>query len=391
MKEKKVVKKTKVQKKVKKVDKKRLFKIFCILIGSLIFVWGFIVSVLIFFLAQYSDEISTYIDNIAVSEVTEESGLVITEAEKNTIEIVEENAESVVSIAVSKLSFTRTEGLIDTSNNIGTGFIVNSDGIIVTNQHVVSDTKETYKVVTSDGAEYDVIEIVRDDVNDIAVLKVEAKDLNPVEMGDSDILAVGQSVIAIGTPLGEYSGTVTSGILSGLSRSVSTSANWFGATAKTYEDVIQTDAAINPGNSGGPLINSQGEVIGINFATTSGADNISFAIPINKVKTRVEEYITYGKFIRPYLGVSYQMISSYEALYYSNVVAGALIIDLDPLGPAYAGGIKRGDIITEFTGQEIDGSFSALIQQSKVGEEVEVKVWRDGEKLEMTITLAEAD
>jgi len=187
---------------------------------------------------------------------------------------------------------------------------------------------------------------LRDDFYDVALVKIiveKGKELPALTLGDSDSLLVGQNVIAIGTPLGEYAGSATTGIISGLNRSVTASSGWFGSTAKTYEDVIQTDAAINPGNSGGPLINSLGEVIGINFATTSGADNISFAIPINKVKTRLEEYRTYGKFIRPYLGVAYQMISEYEALYYKDIVPGALILRVEPASPAFEAGIEKGE------------------------------------------------
>jgi serine protease Do len=172
---------------------------------------------------------------------------------------------------------------------------------------------------------------------------------------------------------------------------VTASSGWFGSTSKTYEDVIQTDAAINPGNSGGPLINSLGEVVGINFATTAGADNISFAIPINKVKTRLEEYRTYGKFIRPYLGVSYQMISEYEALYYTDVVPGALILRVEPTSPASQAGIERGDIIIKFADQEVNRSLADIIQEHSVGEKVEVTVVREGKEQTLTVVLGEQD
>ncbi len=317
--------------------------------------------------------------------------VIVTEDEKSIIEVVENARESVVSIAVTELSFSAEEGIVDQSSNIGTGFIVDSSGIIVTNQHVVSDTQATYIVITVDGDEYEVTDIERDDSNDVAVLKVDAEGLVPLSLGDSASLAVGQSVIAIGTPLGEYVGTVTRGIISGLDRDVTASTGWFGSTAKTYENVIQTDAAVNPGNSGGPLLNSSGEVIGINFATTSNADNISFALPINIVKERVEEYRAYGKFIKPYLGVSYQMISQYQALYYDNVVAGALIVRVDPYGPASAAGIERGDIIVEFAGEKVDQSLANIISGYEVGEEVELKVWNDGDERTVTVTLEEQD
>jgi serine protease Do len=191
--------------------------------------------------------------------------------------------------------------------------------------------------------------------------------------------------------LGDYVGSVTAGIVSGLNRDVLASTGWFGSTAKTYENVIQTDAAVNPGNSGGPLLNTSAEVIGVNFATTSGADNISFALPINIVRERVEEYRTYGKFIRPYIGVSYQMISKNEALYYDDVVAGALIVDVDAYGPAQKSGIERGDIIIEFSGKAVDRSLANIISAYNVGDEVELKVWNKGVERDVKVTLGELE
>lgn len=317
--------------------------------------------------------------------------ITVTEDENNTINVVKNAGPGVVSIAVSQLSLTQNQGVVSKDSNIGTGFIADANGWIVTNQHVVSSTTATYKVVTSDGKQYDVTEVVRDDANDIAILRIDAKDLKVLELGNSDNLVTGQDVIAIGTPLGEYSGSVTKGIISGLDRTVTAGSDWFGTTVKTYEGVIQTDAAVNPGNSGGPLLDSQGKVIGVNFATTSGADNISFALPINKVKEKIEEYRTYGKFIKAYMGVSYQMISEYEAMYYTNVVAGALIQNLDISGPAYKAGIQKGDIVTQLGGEAVNVSLSTLIQKHKVGDKVEVKAYRAGAEKTFEVTLTEAD
>lgn len=323
--------------------------------------------------------------------------LVVNENEKKTIDIVEQSMPSVVSIALSKVTLSQRNGIVDESSKIGTGFIVDPSGIVVTNQHVVSGVATGYKIITSDGDEHDVEQILKDDLYDIAILKVNTggKNFKAIELGDSSNLKVGQSVIAIGTPLGEYSGTVTTGIISGLNRRVTASSNsgWFNTTSKTYEGVIQTDAAINSGNSGGPLINSQGQVIGINFATTATADNISFSIPINKVKSRLEEYRTYGKFIKPYLGISYQMIGKYEALLYSapNIVPGALVKEVDGNAPAYKAGIRRADIITKFGGKDVEVSLSDMIQSRKVGEEVEIEVNRGGEKLTFKVKLSESN
>ncbi len=319
------------------------------------------------------------------------SNLVVSQDEADLISMVKEAQEGVVSVAVSQMSLSRDEGVVTSDSNIGTGFVVDASGWIVTNQHVVSSSSADYKVVTSDGEQYDVTEVVRDDANDIAILKIDAQNLKVLPFGDSDNLAVGQDVIAIGTPLGEYSGSVTKGIISGLDRSVSASSSWYGATTKTYEGVIQTDAAVNPGNSGGPLLNSQGEIIGVNFATTSGADNISFALPINIVKEKIEEYRTYGKFIKPYLGVSYQTISEFEAYYYSNVVAGAFVVSIDTNGPAYVAGIRKGDIITKFGEDDVTTSLATLIQKHEVGEEIEVEYYRSGSLDTTAVTLVEAD
>lgn len=319
--------------------------------------------------------------------------LLVTEQEKNVIDIVKQSQESVVSIAVSQIALEQGQGLVDTTNKIGTGFIVDESGIVITNQHVVSDKTSDYKVVNSHGDEFVVTTILRDDISDIALLRIDKgdKELTALKLGDSDKLVVGQNVLAIGTPLGEFAGSVTTGIISGLNRTVSAGQSWFGSTIKTYEGVIQTDAAINPGNSGGPLINSQGEVIGVNFATTQGVDNISFALPINSVKNRLEEYKTHGKFIRPYLGVSYQMISAYEALYYKNVVPGALVVRVEPISPAFVAGIRKGDIITQFGEKKVDRSLAELIQQHKVGEEVEVKVTREGKEQVFKVKLGEME
>lgn len=349
-----------------------------------------------YFVLSNSVELSSKLQSFLNLEVgktqpKEPGNIVLSQSEKNTVDIVKDSKSAVVSVAISKISLSKDSGVLDQSSNIGTGFVIDAQGLIITNQHVVSDLQADYKVVTNDGKEYTVNEIIRDDLNDIALLKIEAKDLAVLKLGNSDNLVVGQDVIAIGTPLGEYAGSVTKGIVSGLNRTVSATADWFGTTAKTYEDVIQTDAAVNPGNSGGPLINSQGEVVGINFATTSGANSISFAIPINKVKTRISEYRTYGKFIRPYLGVSYQMISEYEALYFSDVVAGALIQRVESNGPAFKAGIKRADIITYFGGEKVTSSLSVLIQKHKVGDEVEVKISRDGKEVVVKVTLVEMD
>jgi len=378
------------------VKKKKFSKILKFVFGGIllfIFLVVTIVVLLVHFLFKENSSLRNLFNISDNHKVEKNYELVVTEREANTIRIVQESNESVVSIAISQISLKQGEGVEDKTSKIGTGFIVDESGIVVTNQHVVSDVNATYKVVSYKGDLFEVTKVLRDDLSDIAVLRIDKKDkeIKALKLGDSDKLLVGQEVIAIGTPLGEYSGSVTTGIISGLDRSVTAGTGWFGSTTKSYEGVIQTDAAINPGNSGGPLINSQGEVIGVNFATTSGVDNISFALPINKVKSRLEEYRTYGKFIRPFLGVSYQMISEYEALYYKDVVPGALVVRIDPVSPAYAAGIRRGDFIIEFAGKKVNKSLAEMIQEHKVGESVEVKVWRAGAEQKFTVTLGEME
>lgn len=311
--------------------------------------------------------------------------------EKNmVIDVVEKVNESVVSIAVSEVSLNRDDGVLNDSVNIGTGFVIDDSGLILTNKHVVCSQTEEYIVVTSDGKEYSVKEISRDSVNDLAILKIEGKDLESLSLGDSDNLKVGQFVIAVGTPLGNFPGSVTTGVVSGLGRSV-TAGGSFWSTVRTYEDVIQTDAAINPGNSGGPLLDASGSVIGICFATTSGADNISFAIPINRAAEKIGEYRKYGKFIKPYMGVEYEIITPMQAMFYKDVVPGALVQGVMEDSPAEKAGIQKMDIIVKVEGEPVEISFSALVQRHEVGDSIDVEIWRNGESINVIVVLEEAE
>ena len=209
---------------------------------------------------------------------------VVTE-DSDVIDVVKNVGPSVVTVSATApvqqvIQFSPFGGFTQgtqggTSQDIGSGFIVSSDGLIVTNKHVVADTTLSYKVSTSDGKTYEVKEVSRDPDNDIAVLKVDATGLTPVELGDSSNLQVGQFVIAIGTALGEFRNTVTTGVISGLGRGIDAGTNYQGYVER-LDDVIQTDAAINPGNSGGPLLNSAGQVIGINVAVAQALITLLF-------------------------------------------------------------------------------------------------------------------
>ncbi|KKR30841.1 hypothetical protein A2715_01935 [Candidatus Woesebacteria bacterium RIFCSPHIGHO2_01_FULL_39_32] len=275
--------------------------------------------------------------------------------------------------------------------DIGTGFIVSEDGLIITNKHVVSNTEASYKVVSSDNKEYEVEKISRDPSNDLAVLKIDASGLIPVEMGDSGKLKVGQFAIAIGTALGEFRSTVTTGVISGLGRGI-TAGSAFEGFVERLDDVIQTDAAINPGNSGGPLLNSAGQVIGVNVAVAQGAENIGFAIPINLVKDALDQFEKTGKFAsKPFLGIQYQMVDEETAIL-NKVVQGAYVVEVVGNSPAAKAGIVAGDIITKFDSEDVrdtNGGLADLISKKKAGQTVSLEVWRDGETLQLTATLSE--
>jgi serine protease Do len=220
------------------------------------------------------------------------------------VEAIGKAVQSVVTIRISKVStsysieidpfnlfspFRRIPRRQQTEQNIGSGFIVRPDGLVLTNRHVVSDTQADYSVITNSGQEYPVRQIYQDPNNDLAILKIDASNLDPIKLGDSSRLRLGETVVAIGTPLGEFTNTVTQGIISGLGRGIVAGSRYEGYVEK-LDNVIQTDAAINPGNSGGPLINSLGEVIGINTAVSQEGQNIGFAIPVNVVRQLLERY-----------------------------------------------------------------------------------------------------
>jgi serine protease Do len=321
--------------------------------------------------------------------------------ESVVIDVVEEVGPSVVTINIEKeqssspltiefgpfgFFFPQSEGETQKiEQNIGSGFIISKDGLVVTNKHVVEETQATYKVITKDDQTYEVQNIFRDPVNDLAILKIEANNLQPVEMGDSDKLKVGQFVIAIGTALGEFKNTVTTGVVSGLGRGITAGSALEGYTER-LDNVIQTDAAINPGNSGGPLLNSFGQVIGINVAIASGGENIGFAIPINIIKEAIDNFNKTGQFDRPFLGIYYQMISRDIALM-NDVPQGAYVVEIVADGPADKAGVKVGDIITQFDGQRVEDELNELISQKKVGDKVKLNLWRDGQELEVNVVL----
>lgn len=280
----------------------------------------------------------------------------------------------------------------------GSGFIISADGMIVTNRHVVSDSEAEYTVLTNDGKKYDAKVLAQDSVNDIAIVKIDAKNLPTVELGDSDKIQIGQSAIAIGNALGEYRNTVTRGVISGIGRTIT--AGTESGQSETLEDVIQTDAAINPGNSGGPLIDLTGKVIGVNTAINQEGQLIGFAIPINELKPAITSVEKTGKIVRAFLGVRYVLINdviakanNLKSNYGALVIRGKNPEDLAvvPGGPADKAGISENDIILEINGQKIDQnhSLAKTISKFNPGDEITLKILHRGEEKEVKVKLGE--
>ena len=271
----------------------------------------------------------------------------------------------------------------------GSGFILTQDGYILTNYHVV-ESSDSIKVTTYDGTSYDAQLIGYDESNDIAVLKVDANDLTPVVLGDSDSVSVGDSVVAIGNPLGELTFSLTAGAISALDRPVTLSSG-------TTMNLMQTDCAINSGNSGGALFNMYGEVIGITNAKYSSSsssseasiDNIGFAIPINQVRSIVESIIQNGYIIKPYIGVSVSDVSSESQSY--GLPQGAAVRSVVENSPAAEAGLQENDIITAANGDAITGSndLVKLVKAASAGDTLELTVYRQGQTLTVTLTVGE--
>ncbi len=358
------------------------------------------------FLAPVSPSNQVYSQQVI--KVTEESA---------TIEAVKKVSSAVVSIVITKdlsklynnsdfpwfefgfpfgFYFSPPQGKQEIGG--GTGFVVDADkGYIITNKHVVADEEAEYSVLTNDGKRYDAKVLARDPFNDIAILQIKAKGLTAVELGDSDALEMGQTVIAIGNALGEYRNTVTKGVVSGIGRTIVAGG---ASGSERLEGVIQTDAAINPGNSGGPLVNLAGQVVGINTAIDRQGQLIGFAIPINTAKKVIESVEKHGRIVRPYLGVRYIMLNKQIAEDNNlDVDYGALIVRGEkrtelaviPGSPADKAGLVENDIILEVNGVKVDenNSLAKLIQQYNVGDVITLKIWHKGEEKEVQVKLGE--
>jgi serine protease Do len=284
----------------------------------------------------------------------------------------------------------------------GSGFIISESGMILTNKHVVEDPEADYTVVLSDGREYKATIISRDTLNDIAVAQLMSDDeianLPTVKLGSSTDLKVGQQVVAIGNALAEYQNSVTTGIISAKGRDIVAGTL---SRPESLINLLQTDTAINPGNSGGPLVNLNGEVIGVNTAVASGAEGIGFAIPIDDIVAIIESVKLHGRIVRPFLGVRYVLLDEAAAKELQiDVEGGALLtgneekgeFSVIPGSPAEEAGLKTGDVILEVDGKEVtvDAPLQNLIAKKSPGDEVELKVWRSGEVITLKATLVEA-
>ncbi len=323
-----------------------------------------------------------------IANITQES--LITEIASN----VRESVVHITSTRMTQDFFLRVFPVEGT----GSGFVISPDGYIATNNHVVSGASEV-KVIMHDGSEYQAEVIGTDPMTDVAIIKVPASGLRPMVLGDSDRVTPGQFVIAIGNPY-RLDNTVTFGVVSALNRTIETQEGY------AIEGVIQTDAAINPGNSGGPLINMQGEVVGVNsaiYSTTGGYQGIGFAVPVNTIKSVSAELIEKGRVTRAWLGVTgTDMNENLAKAFNAPVTEGALVLSIVPEGPADKVGLKEtvqkdgvitqlGDVITEVAGISI-GSMSDLVKQMdkfKTGQKVLVRFVRGGEWKQAVITLGE--
>ncbi len=380
-------------------------------------------------LASTNSDVSTWIQRNVLGQIN--AGQVTTDAvdtdtiitvdeDSATIDAVEKVTPSVVSIVVTQdlaalydstgpnvfpfgdlfnfsLPYEPPQG--EQQVGAGTGFIITSDGMIVTNKHVVDVTDASYTVILNNGTEYEATVLDTDPFNDIAIIKIDADNLTPLALGDSDDLEIGQTVIAIGNALGQYQNSVTRGIVSGLSRTITAGS---ASQSETLENIIQTDAAINFGNSGGPLINLAGQVVGVNTAISREGQLLGFAIPINQAKRAIDSVQEYGEIVRPYLGVRYMLLNEQIAERNNlSVKQGALLVRGDeptelaviPGSPADKAGLEENDIILEVNDQEINEgrSLAKLLQQYNPGDTVTLTVLHDGEEKQVSATLEQVE
>ncbi|MGD9710941.1 MAG: S1C family serine protease [Thermomicrobiales bacterium] len=322
------------------------------------------------------------------------AGAQTSDDELSTVDLVNEVESAVVTVINEQTAQSSLNAQEGQPIGAGTGFVIDEEGHIVTNWHVVTGGS-SYSVILSDGTTVDAELIGEDPRDDLAVVKI-APDTVPdfVALGDSSHLQVGQSVVAIGSPLGVFGNTVTHGIVSALDRDQFAQ----GGICFAYSNLIQHDAPINPGNSGGPLFNMRGEVIGVNTlglgSTGQGrsVQGLSFAVPSSTVSEVVEQLIETGFIAAPYLGISFaQLNPQLASLNDLPVDFGIYVRDVEESGPADQAGIQPDDIITSFGGQDLSAEtrLSVILLEFKPGDTVEISVLRSGDEIELSLTLGE--
>lgn len=294
------------------------------------------------------------------------------------------STSSVVGIAVKRNNENKISRILDDTWSVGSGCILDSKGYIVTNYHVIGNTKDNIYVTLYGGDVVRAKTCWSSKSLDLAIIKVDVAGLPTATIGDSDSLRIGEKAIAIGNPLGfDFQGTLTSGVISGLNRSVEVDGNYM-------EDLIQTDASINSGNSGGPLMNAKGEIVGINTIKVASAEGIGFAIPINQVKPIIEKFANFGEFEEPYLGVlgyDRAMISKFSSNI--NIDSGIFVYSVETGSPAYKAGIRENDIITEVEGINIETlcEMRTILFSKNIGEKMRIKILRNDEITEILINI----
>ena len=366
----------------------------------------------IFYLKIKQEVADAGVPIIHSEKIIEKEYIPQTTQEQKIIDIVKENSPSVVSVVAYKdvpvyeqtfqqdfffiIPKLEQKGTERQQVGAGTGFIVSSDGLILTNKHVVSDKDAEYVVIMTDNKEYNAKVLARDPVQDLAIMKIEGgNSFKPLKLGSVDDIQIGQTVIAIGNALGRFQNTVSVGVISGLGRTIVATGPDF--ATERLEDIIQTDTAINRGNSGGPLINLKGEVVGINTAVSTEGENIGFAISIDKAKRSIEQVKTLGRISYPYMGVRYIILNKEISKARDiEVDYGALIVgDDEPAvvdgSPAQKAGIKEGDVILEINGEKIteDNSLAKIISKYNPFESLNLKILRDGQEIYLNIILGE--
>ena len=341
-----------------------------------------------------------------INVVTKADPAVVSIVVKKKVPIVERYFESYSdtldngSRVIVRVPKERSKGEVLKEIGGGSGFIVTSTGLVVTNKHVVSDTSALFEVYTSTGKKYEAKVVAEDSFVDIALLKIEnVTDMPYITFGDSSKLVRGQTVIAIGNALNEFRNSVSVGVVSGLSRSLV--AGDASGNSEQLDEVIQTDAAINPGNSGGPLLNTRGEVIGVNVAVAKGSENIGFALPSNAVRQIVDSVLLTGEIVRPFVGIRYVQIDSEVQVRYGLERDFGIYITRGQSGadngvvadsPAQKAGIREGDIITHIDGVKLTGdkSFGSIIRSKNPGQTVRLTVVTGKEERDIELVLDRA-